>query len=51
MEIPVLIPGPTIIGVNPKYRSHSSTMVGVSGGTTEEMMIALISREEKSLAS
>jgi len=49
--IPVLIPGPTIGGVRPKYRSHSSMMVGVSGGTTEAMMIALISRDEKSLAS
>ena len=33
------------------YRLPGGTIVGVSGGTTEAMMIALISREEKSLAS
>ncbi len=39
------------MGVMPKYRSQRSTMVGVSGGTTEATMIALMSSGEKRLAS
>jgi hypothetical protein len=51
MEIPVFTPGPTTSGVMAKYRKHRSTIVGVRGGTTEETMIALTSREERWLPS
>src|SRR5512143_2044784 len=38
MGMPVLSPGPTTLAVVPKYSWQTSSMTGVSGGTTLEMM-------------
>ena len=43
IAIPVLVPGPTMRGFTLKYRKHTRSKVGIIGGTTEEMMISLIS--------
>src|SRR5512138_2669444 len=38
MGMPVLSPGPTTLAVVPKYEQQTSSMTGVKGGTTLEMM-------------